>query len=138
MNQSRTFCIAGSTDTGDHGSHTGTDILSMMIGTAAPKLTAPVVHNACRIPTDAEDDWITAVRIMPASTPKTGFWNSISRLVNSGTSASGETAALMESMPNIRIAKPTRMVAAFFNLSLWENSKIPTPTIAKSGKKNWA
>ena len=41
----------------------------------------------------------------------------------------------MESMPNIRIAKPTRMVAAFFNLSLWENSKIPTPTIARIGEK---
>ena len=107
----------------------------MIMGTAAPKLTAPVMHSACKIPTDAEEDWITAVRMSPASTPNTGFWNLISRLVNSGTSASGETAALMESMPNIRIAKPTRMVAAFFNLSLWENSKIPTPTIARIGEK---
>ena len=27
----------------------------MMIGIAHPKLTAPVLHNACKIPTDAEE-----------------------------------------------------------------------------------
>ena len=37
MNQSRTFCIAGSTDTGDHGGNTGTDILSHDNGNCCAK-----------------------------------------------------------------------------------------------------
>ena len=36
-------------------------------------MIAPVVDSACRIPTDAEDDWMIAVTPAPTSTPSTGL-----------------------------------------------------------------
>ena len=77
---------------------------------------------------------MTAVRTAPATTPRTGFEN-ISRIfVNSGTSASGLTAELIVSIPNIRIANPTRIIATFFFFSLFENMKIATPMTAMIGE----
>ena len=78
-------------------------------------MLAPVRHRACRIPTDAEDDWITAVRRAPAITPNNGFENLSNRFVNSGTSARGFTAELIISIPYIRIAKPIKIVPISFN-----------------------
>ena len=91
----------------------------IIIGIAVPKLTAPVAHSACRIPTDAEELWITAVRMVPAIIPRTGFWNINSRCVNCSFDASGSTAPLIVSIPNIRMANPTRIFPmSFFFVSL--------------------
>ena len=70
--------------------------------------------SACRIPTEAEDDWITAVSTAPAITPRKGLEKAVIRLVNCGMSFSGATAPLIISMPNISTEKPSRMADASF------------------------
>ena len=44
-----------------------------MMGMALPKVTRPVLDKACRIPTEAEEDWMMTVTTMPTSTPSTGL-----------------------------------------------------------------
>ena len=46
----------------------------------------PVDANACRIPTDAEDDWITAVNTAPTRIPISGLLNCVIRLMNASDS----------------------------------------------------
>ena len=70
--------------------------------------------SACRIPTEAEDDWITAVSTAPAITPRKGLEKVVISWVNWGTFASGATESDIISMPNISTAKPSRMVAMSF------------------------
>ena len=106
----------------------------MMIGIAALNGTAPVRQSACRIPTDAEDDWITAVRSAPARTPSNGLENLSNRFVNSGTSASGFTAELIMSMPYIRMAKPMKIVPTSFFFESLINRINMTPMIARIGE----
>ena len=105
----------------------------MMMGRAALYLTAPVAHSACKIPTEADEDWIIAVSSMPAMTPRIGLVNISRMFVNSGTFASGLTAPLIISMPVISTAKPTMMLPASCFLSLLVNSRQMTPIIAKTG-----
>ena len=88
---------------------------------AAAKLTWPVMASACKIPTDAEEDWITAVSIAPASTPSTGFEKVTKSCLKAGTCDSPDTAEVMVSIPNMIVAKPRRMVPVSFFLSLFEN-----------------
>lgn len=64
----------------------------MMIGRAALYFTAPVMQSACKIPTEADEDWMIAVSTAPAITPRIGLVNINRMFVNSGTSASGLTA----------------------------------------------
>ena len=91
----------------------------MMMGMAAPFVTCPVAASACRIPTEAELDWIMAVSMAPASTPRMGLWNSTNTCRNAGTSARPETAFVMVSIPNINVENPRRiMPVSFFLLSL--------------------
>ena len=56
-----------------------------MIGIAADSVTAPVAESACRIPTDAELDWMIPVSSAPTRTPSIGFLKAIKRFVNAGT-----------------------------------------------------
>ena len=107
----------------------------MMIGMAAPYETCPVEASACRIPTEAELDWITAVSTAPTIIPRTGFLNRINICRNAGTSASPDTAEDMASMPNIRVAKPKRMVPVSFFLLVFPNIKRRMPTVARMGVK---
>ena len=92
-----------------------------IMGMAELKVTRPVLDSACRIPPDAEEDWITAVSIAPASTPSTGFEKVTKSCLKAGTCDSPDTAEVMVSIPNIRVAKPRRMVPVSFFLSLFEN-----------------
>ena len=75
------------------------------------------MQSACRIPTDADELWIAAVKTAPASTPSTGFENMVRMRMKPGTSLSGSTALLMISMPYISTAKPisTRPILCFFS-----------------------
>ena len=73
------------------------------------------------MPTEAEEDWIIPVSTAPTSTPRTGLRNIRNSWVNSGTSFSPATAPLMVSMPNIRVAKPSRMVPVSFFLASLQN-----------------
>ena len=108
----------------------------MMIGSAVPKVTLPVAQSACKIPTDAEEDWITAVRTAPAIIPSTGLENMVRMLVNSGTSANGFTAFDMVSIPNIRTANPSKIppISCFFSSLV--NIRRMIPISAKIGQKD--
>lgn len=66
----------------------------MIIGRAALYFTAPVMQSACKIPTEADEDWMIAVSTAPAITPRIGLVNINRMFVNSRTSASGLTAPL--------------------------------------------
>ena len=70
-----------------------------------------MVDSACRIPTDAEDDWMIAVTPAPTSTPSTGLEIAANRSANCGRSASGATAPSMTDMPMNRIPKPVKISA---------------------------
>ena len=60
------------------------------------------------MPTDAEDDCITAVSSAPAAIPATGLPKTVRIRVNSGTAASGFTVPLISSMPKISTVKPRK------------------------------
>ena len=77
---------------------------------------------------------MTAVSSAPANTPNTGLLNIVRILVNSGTSASGFTASLMVSIPNIRMAKPSRISPMSFFLSL-PDMYMMIPISARIGEK---
>ena len=109
----------------------------IMMGIAAPKVICPVEANACRIPTEAEEDWIMAVSTAPATTPRMGLVNMVRILRNSGTSFKPATAPDIMSMPNINVANPSRMVAVSFFLLLEEGIMYNTmPIKASTGVKD--
>ena len=109
----------------------------MMIGIAVLYPTAPVIHSACRIPTDAEELWMTAVSTSPASIPRIGLENIVRILVKCSFSASGATAELIVSIPNIRIAKPTKIFPmSFFLLLSFAVIIITIPIAASTGEND--
>ena len=75
-----------------------------------------------------------AVRIVPARIPATGLENFRRSPVNSGTSASGFTAPLMLSIPNISTAKPRRIVPTSFLRELFVKVRSTIPTSARIGE----
>ena len=94
-----------------------------------------MAQSACKIPTEADELWITAVRTRPAAIPRIGFENISKIFVNSGTSCRGFTAALIASIPVIKIAKPIKMPPMSFFFSLLENIRKIIPSKASSGEK---
>ena len=68
----------------------------MITGNATEKGMLPVAHNACKIPTDAEELCIIAVNIAPAIIPNIGFENMVMNCPNSGISAKGATVPLFD------------------------------------------
>ena len=62
-----------------------------------------------------------AVRIVPASTPSSGFLNMMNICWNAGTSRRPETAPDMVSMPNISVAKPSRIMPVSFFFAFLQN-----------------
>ena len=78
---------------------------------------------------------MTAVSTAPAASPSRGFWNMVNSCMKAGSLASGSTAVLMVSMPNISTAKPSRICAQSFCLSFFENRMMTTPTAASTGVK---
>ena len=107
----------------------------MMIGNAVPYVIEPVAQSACRIPTDAEELWMTAVSTVPASIPRIGLENIVRIFVNSGTSASGFTAPLIVSIPNISMAKPKRIMPISLFFWLFKNITKIIPITARTGAK---
>ena len=85
------------------------------------------------MPTDAELDWMIAVSAAPARTPSSGLVKATNSCLNAGTSRSPETAPDMVSMPNMSVAKPSRiMPVSFLRLSLL-NIYIIIPISASTG-----
>ena len=68
--------------------------------------------------------------------PNTGLLKIVRRFAKFGSFASGFTAALIESIPNIKIANPKRMDARFFLLSLFANIIRIMPIKAKTAEKD--
>ena len=102
------------------------------MGNAAEKDSAPVMLSACKMPTAAAEDWMIAVKTMPTRMPSTGFENRVSRAMKLSLSRRGETASLMAVMPNIKTAKPRRIVPTRFFVWLLLNFKRTMPTAARS------
>ena len=84
---------------------------------------APVEESACKIPTDAEDDWITAVRSAPVRTPSKGLSKRVRIDAKLSLSLSPATEADIASIPYIRVAKPRRITPISFFLLLLDAIK---------------
>ena len=76
-----------------------------------------------------------AVRTAPAITPKIGFLNIRNNSWKAGTSLSPETAPVIVSIPNIRVANPRRTIPISFFLLLLVNIKSTIPMSARTGVK---
>ena len=66
----------------------------------------PLAARACKMPTEAEEDWMTAVKIIPARIPKRGLLNWVIRLMKASDSRRGIMAELIISMPINRMPRP--------------------------------
>ena len=107
----------------------------MIIGIALAIFTLPVTVRACKIPIEAEELCTAAVTNIPTRTPIIGFEKSTNRFVNASTSASGLTASLIVSIPNINTAKPKRLAPMLRLLSRLLASRSTTPMRASMGVK---
>ena len=106
----------------------------MMIGMAVLNGTTPVSASACRIPTEADEDWMMAVTASPIRVPSTGLLN-ISRMdVKRLSSARGATASDIVSIPNIRMANPIRIIPILCFFSFLENMRKQMPISARTGE----
>ena len=108
----------------------------MIIGIVVPYVTAPVLQSACKMPTEADELWIAAVKTAPAATPRTGLLNIVRTLMNSGTSASGFTAELIISIPYINTAKPIKINPMSYFFSLFINIIKTIATAARIGEND--
>ena len=75
------------------------------------------------------------VRIAPARTPRIGFWKRTNNCWKDGTSRRPLTAPVMVSMPNISVAKPSRIMPVSFLRLLFVNMYRMTPITASTGVK---
>ena len=90
------------------------------IYTALERGTSPAVASACRIPTDAEEDWMIAVKIAPIAIPASGFWKVVIKLMNTselwrGTIAAPIISIPMKSTPNPAITSLICLTFSFFH-----------------------
>ena len=94
------------------------DIIGVMVvpifcpkitGIAVEKGMLQVNANACKTPTDAEEDWIIAVNAVPNKIPIIGLEKTVSIRVKASLSFKPSIAPLIASMPNISTAKPIRI-----------------------------
>ena len=102
---------------------------------ASWKLIIPLNASACKIPTDAEDDWITAVKTIPAMIPINGFENLVIRLINGGYSRSGTIASPIIFIPTNKIPSPAMISPTNCTFSFFENTTSATPINAINGAK---
>ena len=77
--------------------------------TAFPRPINPLEARACRIPTEAEEDWIIAVKMAPARIHRIGLENLVSNATKASDSLRGIIAALIISIPTNRIPSPARI-----------------------------
>ena len=91
--------------------------------------------SACKIPTDAAEDWMIPVKAAPTSTPRKGLVKAVIRPENPGISASGATAPLMSSMPYIRMEKPIMTRPTSRRRCFFEPMISRMPASASKGEK---
>ena len=85
--------------------------------------------NTCKMPIEAELDWMMAVMPAPTSTPRTGLLNPSIRLLKASQSRSGTMAADMVFMPMNRMPRPISTFPACrtFSLRLPKIKNMPMP-----------
>ena len=107
--------------------------IPISMGMAVEKDTRPASENDCRIPTEAELDWMIAATRTPTRRPSIGFSNFRNRLWKADTWSSVDTASDMVIRPNIKVAKPRRMVPVSFDLLFFPLRRKMTPIKASTG-----
>ena len=103
------------------------------IYTALERGTSPAVASACRIPTDAEEDWMIAVKIAPIAIPASGFWKVVIKLMNTSELWRGTIAAPIISIPMKSTPNPAITSLICLTFSFFTNMMHATPTNAKNG-----
>ena len=99
--------------------------------------TIPFNANVCKIPTDAEELWITAVITAPTIIPRIGFLPSVVKAcAKIGASRYGLIASDIKLKPINRTPKPIKISATWRNFSFFENNRINAPTPISTGAKN--
>ena len=89
--------------------------------------------KACNIPTDAEELCTAAVNAAPARIPSIGLENIVRNPANSGDSANGATAPLINSIPIMSRPNPNSMEPRLLCVSFLINVTSITPAKAKAG-----
>ena len=102
--------------------------MPMMMGRAMEKSITPVEASACKMPTAAEALCSTQVKSVPNKMPSSGLENEVRMRRKTGSSRSGDTAADIVDMPNIRTAKPMRISPTCCFVWFLENMRSTMPT----------
>ena len=93
----------------------------------------PPAARVCKMPTEAEEDWIRAVNSAPNRMPSRGLDRVDIRWMKAGNSRSGAMAALMVSMPINRMPRPARIWPMCCNLARFTKTIRNTPPKATTG-----
>ena len=101
--------------------------------TAPSKPITPLAARACKIPTEAELDWIKAVNPAPTKIPTNGFEKCVTNSTNSFDSLNGIIAVLIIFIPIKRIPKPAIICPISVALALFVNIINATPIKATNG-----
>ena len=91
--------------------------------------------RACRIPTEAEEDWITAVKAAPARIPRIGFENWVINRTKSSESRRGIMESLIIPIPIKRTPIPAIMPPMCWAFLFLKNTIGTTPTKAIRGAR---
>ena len=78
--------------------------------TALSRPMTPLTARACRIPTEAEEDWIRAVKRAPTRIPIRGLEKVLTTSTKAGHSRRGSMEELIISMPMKSTPRPARML----------------------------
>ena len=92
-----------------------------MMGMAELKVTSPVLDSACRIPTEAEEDWMITVTTTPTRR-QNGVGHGDEQILKDALSRRGATPVSIRLMPVNRMPKPSMIWPIFFFLALRKNT----------------
>ena len=103
--------------------------------TALYRSMTPLMARACKIPTDAEEDWISAVKPAPTRMPRSGLLNFVIISTNCGSSLKGDIAELIISIPIKSTPMPATIPAICWIFLFFTNTRMATPTKAIRGAR---
>ena len=89
--------------------------------------------SACRMPTEADDDWMTAVNSAPTAMPSSGLEKRVISPTNASLSRSGVSAEDIMFMPMNSRPSPVTMPQTLWMRRLLMNRHGATPANASSG-----
>ena len=98
-------------------------------------LITPPMASAWRMPTDAEEDWITAVNTAPTRIPRMGLENLVTIWMNVWESRSGTMASLIIPIPMNSTPIPAMMPPTCWIFLFFTKIRSMTPTNAISGAR---